>query len=183
MEYDKQTILVVDDNRSNINILIDLLKNYDVIPCLDGHTALEIVDKEEIGLILLDIMMPQMVGFEVCTILKANPKNKSIPIIFISAKHEPEQIAKGFELGAVDYISKPFNPLELKCRVKTHLELQYNRKILEQKNIELALLNQKIKDTVKKDMEELMLGNQYLSGEDVDFGDFDAYLDNITLDS
>ncbi len=129
----KQTILIVDDTKDNIDILINLLNNYDVIPALDGNTALEIIEEENIDLILLDIMMPIMDGFEVCKILKKNPKTVNIPIIFLTAKSDNEDIKIGFELGAVDYITKPFNPSELISRVKTHLELKSYQDILEEK--------------------------------------------------
>jgi len=127
----KQTILIVDDISENVDILVEVLKNHDLVTALDGKTALEIVDEEEIDLILLDIMMPYMDGFEVCSILKANEKTSHIPIIFLSAKDKAEDIQKGFELGSVDYITKPFNPTELISRVDTHLKLRAYEKNLE----------------------------------------------------
>lgn len=128
-----QTILVVDDTKANIDVLVSLLENYDVIASLNGKDAIASVKHEKIDLILLDIMMPGMDGFEVCEILKADDATKNIPIIFLTAKHEKEDIEKGFALGAVDYLTKPFYPSELKARVKTHLELRTYQKELERR--------------------------------------------------
>lgn len=145
---DKQTILIVDDNESNLDVLLGILSQYDVIPSLDGKTALSIIEDENIDLILLDIMMPELDGYDVCKILKNNPKTSKIPIIFLSAKYEMNDIKKGFKLGAVDYITKPFNPIELLVRINTHLELRDY-----QKNLEV-----KIKDEIEKNslVEQIM---------------------------
>jgi len=144
---DKQTILIVDDIKENIDILMALLDNFDLIPAVDGKTALEIVDEEDIDLILLDIMMPEMNGFEVCEKLKNNPKTKHIPIIFITAKNKPEDIQNGFDLGAVDYVTKPFNPDELISRVNTHLKLRAY-----EKNLEKKVAQEIEKNTLKEQM-------------------------------
>ena len=133
MTDNKQTILIVDDNKMNIDILLGILTNYDVIPALNGQTAIEVINNENIDLILLDIMMPQMDGFEVCEIIKNNLKMIKVPIIFLTSKYEMEDIKKGFELGAVDYVTKPFNPIELIVRINTHLELRSYQKDLEVK--------------------------------------------------
>ncbi|MEA1916127.1 MAG: hybrid sensor histidine kinase/response regulator [Campylobacterota bacterium] len=127
------TILVVDDNIINLDLLINILNSYDVATSLSADNALEVLENESIDLILLDIMMPQMNGYELCELLKNSPKHKDIPIIFLSAKSSHEDITYGFELGAVDYITKPFNPKELLARVKTHLELREYQKLLEEK--------------------------------------------------
>jgi len=142
----KQTILIVDDVKENIDVLMELLVDYDLIPALDGQTALEIIGSEEnIDLILLDIMMPDMDGFEVCEILKKDKKTKHIPIIFLSAKNKAEDIQKGFELGAVDYVTKPFNPKELISRTNTHLKLRAYEKDLEAK-VEEEIQKNKLKE-------------------------------------
>ena len=120
----KQTILIVDDVRENVDVLVELLKEYDLITALDGETAIEIAETEDVDLILLDIMMPKVDGFEVCRYLKKNLKTLHTPIIFLSAKGDYEDIATGFKLGAVDYVTKPFNPSELLSRVNTHLKLR-----------------------------------------------------------
>ena len=105
-----QTILIVDDVKENVDILVELLNEHDLVTALDGQVALDIVDEEDVDLILLDIMMPEIDGFEVCRRLKSNLKTAHIPIIFLSAKDKHEDIQEGFSLGAVDYITKPFNP-------------------------------------------------------------------------
>ncbi len=131
----KQTILIIDDVSENVDLLVDLLHQYDLITALDAESALEILDQEadDIDLILLDIMMPKMDGFELCEILKSQVKTVKIPIIFLSAKNATEDIQKGFELGGVDYVTKPFHPKELLSRVSTHLKLRAYDKELEQR--------------------------------------------------
>jgi putative two-component system response regulator len=128
------TILAVDDQPVNLRILKKrlLLENYPIITADNGKAAMKIIEKNKPDLILLDVMMPEMSGFEVCTILKSDPKTRSIPIIFLTAKAEPEDIVTGFNLGAVDYISKPFNHAELISRIKTHTELKRLQDNLEQ---------------------------------------------------
>lgn len=127
-----ETILIVDDSPINIQILLDLLGDkYDVIVALDGKSALEIAMREKPELILLDIVMPSVDGYEVCSQLKQNPKTNSIPIIFLTAKTDEDSIEKAYEIGGNDYISKPFKPKELMARVKTQLELQSLIKNLE----------------------------------------------------
>ncbi len=127
-----QTILVVDDTNINIKILVELLGDkYDVVVAMDGKTALKIAKEEIPDLILLDIMMPIIDGFEVCKQLKENPKTKDIPIIFLTAKTDEDSIEKAYEIGGSDYVLKPFKPKELIARVKTQLELQCLIKNLE----------------------------------------------------
>jgi len=118
-------ILVVDDEPLNINILVDLLKdNYKMMAAKNGKQALKAArSANKPDLILLDIMMPDMDGYEVCSILKEDSTTKDIPIMFVSAMNEDSDETKGFELGAVDYITKPISPTILKARVQTHLAL------------------------------------------------------------
>lgn len=118
------TILAVDDSEMNIDMLMGILKKYDVIPALSGEDALEILQEEEVDLILLDIMMPGMDGFEVCRRIKADERTQNIPVMFITVKNSEHDILKCFELGIVDYVPKPFNAVELLARVTTHLELR-----------------------------------------------------------
>lgn len=118
----KSTILIVDDTPANIEILVDLLSDYDIAVSLDGKAAIDIAKNSSIDLILLDIMMPELDGFEVCNQLKQNLKTKNIPIIFITAKTDEKSIEKAYNTGGVDYISKPFKPREVRARVKLHLE-------------------------------------------------------------
>jgi len=121
----KQKILVVDDVIDNIKILIDLLKpNYRTFFANNGEKALQIAQSKAPDLILLDIVMPEMDGFEVCRKLKSNSISCDIPVIFISAMNEVGDETKGLEVGAVDYITKPISPAIVKARVKTHLKLR-----------------------------------------------------------
>jgi putative two-component system response regulator len=116
------TVLVVDDTEANIDILMDILgEEYDVTVAMDGEDALETVVEDAPDLILLDIMMPDIDGFEVCRRLKDNPDTASIPVIFLSALSEDEEKQKGLDLGAVDFITKPFYPAEIQTKVKQHL--------------------------------------------------------------
>lgn len=118
-------ILIVDDTPKNIQILGTVLRQqqYQIYVAQNGLQALEVANKVIPDLILLDIMMPEMDGFQACTELKKSALTQKIPVIFLTAKAEAEDIVKGFELGAVDYVLKPFNSSELLARVKTHLEL------------------------------------------------------------
>lgn len=136
MDLCKSYILIVDDNPTNIQLLGSVLKEdgYSVEYALNGKDALKWVDDKEFDLILLDIMMPEMDGFEVCTRLKKKALTKNIPIIFLTSKNESESIVRGFELGAVDYISKPFERNELLARVTTHITLRNTQRELFIKN-------------------------------------------------
>ncbi|MFO7864877.1 MAG: hybrid sensor histidine kinase/response regulator [Salinivirgaceae bacterium] len=125
-------ILIVDDFVSNIQVMASMLKphNYDIEFTTSGTEALEWVQQEEFDLILLDVMMPEMDGFEVCARLKKNNKTKDIPIIFVTAKTDEESIQRGFKAGAVDFLTKPYRESELVARVKNHITLELQRKEL-----------------------------------------------------
>jgi adenylate cyclase len=118
-------ILVVDDTPANIQTLAGTLKakGYQISVATNGRQALEVVGRVRPDLILLDVMMPEMDGFETCRRLKASEATRAIPVIFLTARTETEDIVKGFELGAVDYVAKPFNAHELLARVHTHLTM------------------------------------------------------------
>lgn len=125
MEKTKKTILAVDDTETNIDIMLELLgEKYDVIVALEGYSALEIVKENRVDLILLDIMMPKMDGYEVCRRLKSDESTLNIPIIFITAMSDEKSIEIAYEAGGDDYISKPFKPLELLARINTQLKLK-----------------------------------------------------------
>lgn len=130
----KPIILIVDDVPKNIQVLGTLLSKFDceLAIAMNGQQALDTVEKVKPDLILLDVMMPVMDGHETCRQLKSNEQTKDIPVIFLSAKTETEDIVKGFELGAVDYVTKPFIGSELLARVKTHLTLKTTQNILGQ---------------------------------------------------
>lgn len=119
-----KTILIVDDTVENLDILETLLEGYDIVDATNGADALEILEEEKIDLILLDIMMPDMDGYEVCKKIKENFETKDIPIIFITAKTDENSIEKAYDVGGIDYVRKPFKPKELLARVKRELELQ-----------------------------------------------------------
>ncbi len=125
----KRLILIVDDLPDNLQVLAGHLTDagYEILAANSGPRALALVANRKPDLILLDIMMPGMDGFEVCRALKADPESEHIPVIFITARTETEDIVEGLEKGAVDYVTKPFKPAELLARVRTHIELKSAR--------------------------------------------------------
>ena len=127
-------ILVVDDTPANLEVIIDTLSSaqYSVSAVTSGNRALKQLQRNAPSLILLDIQMPEMDGFETCQHIKANPDTANIPIIFITATSDTESIVKGFSLGAVDYLTKPFRETELLARVHTHLKLHILTEQLEE---------------------------------------------------
>lgn len=135
----KSEVLIVDDIPSNLNFLSEVLhlEGIGVLLATSGMDAIEIAQYKHPDLILLDIAMPLMDGYEVCAKLKANEETRDIPVIYLTARTEPEDILKGFETGAVDYILKPFNATELIARVKTHLELRAKTEALKSVNVHL----------------------------------------------
>ena len=133
---ERQTLLIVDDTPDNITLLSGLLKNrYRIKVATEGERALKIAALDPPpDLILLDIMMPGMDGYEVCRRLKANPRTTGIPVIFLTAKVQVEDEEKGLKLGAVDYITKPISPPIVLARVETHLTLKNARQFLQDRN-------------------------------------------------
>ncbi len=148
MNNNKPLILIVDDNPQNVQILGKKIEQngYDTAIAMNGAQALNYVKHQEPDLILLDIIMPEMDGFEVCQILKTNPITEEIPLIFLTACNGYDDISKAFEIGAVDYITKPFNLIELNARIKTHLELKKSRETLKCYNEQLESTNKELKD-------------------------------------
>ena len=115
----KYCILIVDDVPGNIKTLLGMLaSDYRVLIAKSGEKALSVVESESVDLILLDVLMPEMDGFEVCRQLKESEKSRDIPIIFVTAKNEQIDAAKGYELGAVDYLTKPINPEVVHARIQ-----------------------------------------------------------------
>lgn len=149
-ESNKSLILIVDDAKENIDILFQaLVEDYELGVAVDGESALEYVSSEAPDLILLDIMMPGMDGYEVCKRLKSNAVTKDIPIIFLTAMNEIENKTAGFEAGAVDYITKPFEIMEVKARVKTHLDLKSALKTIQSYNKRLEkMVEQRTKELI-----------------------------------
>lgn len=148
-------ILVVDDTPSNIQTLTAILKEqgYQISAATNGRQALEVLERVRPDLILLDVMMPEMDGFEVCTHLKTSSEWHDIPIIFITAKTDTADIVRGFELGAVDYVGKPFNAHELLARVNTHLSIDRLRR--ENERLLLNILPAPIADRLKSGDEHI----------------------------
>lgn len=146
----KKRILVVDDVPSNIGLLSEGLKGeYTIIAAKNGQMALERAFSEnQPDLILLDINMPEMDGYQVCRSLKDDPNTRDIPVLFLSAMEEVQDKTKGFKLGAVDYITKPFDIMEVKARIETHLALVSAQKQLKIQNQRLAELNKLKNDFV-----------------------------------
>ncbi|MGC9375453.1 MAG: hybrid sensor histidine kinase/response regulator [Bacteroidales bacterium] len=148
MDTQKFKILIVDDNPKNLQVLGNLLEKqqYNVEYALSGAEALEWVNSEQFDLILLDIMMPGMDGYEVCETIRKDEQYQDIPIIFLTAKTDKESIVKGFNLNAQDYVSKPFDTAELLARINTHLELKDSRDKLKNVN---QWLEQKVDEKTK----------------------------------
>jgi len=148
-------ILIVDDEPKNIQLLGILLQEsgYAVEFAMSGSETLAWVNRKTFHLILLDVMLPDIDGYDICKRLKSNPNTRSIPIIFLTAKSNPESIVKGFRIGAVDYVTKPFQREELLARVKMHLELVGQQRaldkyadLLEEKNLELKQKNAQLEE-------------------------------------
>lgn len=142
-------ILIVDDNPRNLQVLGKFLQNeqYELEFAINGSVALEWLEIKEFDLVLLDINMPGIDGFEVCRIIRANPKFDKMPVFFLTAETLRDSVLKGFDLGAQDYITKPFDSRELIMRVRTHISLKKNMEKLEQLN---QTLEQKVADRTRE---------------------------------
>src|SRR5262245_30459439 len=136
----KERILIVDDTPANVRMVTGILKGkgYALSVATNGKEALDLLDWIRPDLILLDVVMPEMDGFETCRRIKAVEAWQDIPIIFLTAKTDTADLVKGFEIGAVDYVGKPFNAHELLARVGAHLTIDQLRRSLAAKNRELA---------------------------------------------
>ncbi len=132
MNEQAASVLIVDDVMENIQVVMSHLRDegYDLLFASDGPSALETMAEGGIDLVLLDVMMPGMDGFEVCRRLKADPRTREVPVIFLTAKTDTESLLEGFAAGGVDYVTKPFNPAELLARVRTHLRLRRSEQAL-----------------------------------------------------
>jgi two-component system, sensor histidine kinase and response regulator len=173
-------ILVVDDNLKNIQVLATVLarNGYEVEYAVNGSDAIEIVKSEDFELILLDIMMPEVDGFDACVAIKKIENKKDTPIIFLTAKNDIESITMGFDIGAVDFITKPFNDKELLRRVQTHIELKKSReKLMEINN---WLENQVSERTMELNLAKIELekANQELIRQDKTKTDFLTLISN-----
>lgn len=140
-----EKVLIVDDVPANMRILGELLKEkYEILVANNGSRAVQVAQSKRPDLILMDVMMPEMDGFTACRALKLTDVTANVPVIFITARNQTDDVVKGFESGGVDYITKPFNPSELYARVKTHLELKNLREELARRAMQLAELNQEL---------------------------------------
>lgn len=156
-------ILIVDDSPVNLKIISGLLAHtHEVLTAGDGKTAIHQATMKKPDLILLDIIMPEMDGLEVCRYLKSQAVTREIPVIFITVVSEPQDIVKAFEVGGQDYITKPFSALELCARIKTHLELQVSREALKAYARELEAKNKELNDTLAR--LEVVAITDYLTG-------------------
>ncbi|MHC5598307.1 MAG: response regulator [Nostoc sp.] len=155
--FENNIILIVDDVPNNLKVLSDTLANagFEVAIATSGEGALQQLEHTTVSLILLDVMMPGMDGFETCQRIKANPKTRNIPIIFVTALSESVNKVTGFELGAIDYITKPFQQNEVLARVRTHLQLNQLSQSLEARNIELQQLTEQLEQRVAERTQEL----------------------------
>ena len=148
----RQKILIVDDTLANIEILYNILQGeYEIFFAKSGADGVRIVKKEMPDLILLDIMMPDMDGYQVCAAIKGDAVTAGIPVIFITAMGNVEDEAKGLGCGAIDYITKPISPPIVKARVRNHLELKRNRDLLEAFAAELGEKNGKLEILARED--------------------------------
>jgi two-component system sensor histidine kinase/response regulator len=158
-EPEVASILVVDDRASNIHPVSALLQQhgYQVFPALSGRQALDRIERALPDLVLLDMRMPEMDGFEVCALLKSNDRTATIPVIFLTASSEREAVARAFAAGAVDYVTKPFVGEELLARVRTHVDLKRMRDHLLRLANERADLTQIVAHDLKNPLTSIML--------------------------
>ncbi len=170
MEHKNQDtmVLIVDDTPKNIQLIGSILmeQEYRISVAKNGREALKVVKEVKPDIILLDIMMPEMDGFETCMHLKDSQETKDIPVIFLTAKIEPEDIVKAFELGAVDYVIKPFNAKELLVRINTHLELKFAHEKIKGSEQELRKVNAEIKaqrDEIEAQRDQLVAQKQKIT--------------------
>jgi diguanylate cyclase (GGDEF)-like protein len=174
-EIHKPIVLIVDDNPHNLRVVTDMMEEsgYEPVIALSGKKALGFIAIQKPDLILLDVKMPELDGYEVCRILKSDPQTREIPIIFLTVQSDLDDVIRGFESGAVDFVSKPFNILELQMRTKTHLELKqirdaqkiYNQQ-LENANRELKKANEIIR-TQNEQLREVAFRLEQVSKTDV----------------
>ena len=169
-------ILLVDDNHQNLQVLGKLLQEekYKIEFALNGESALDWLNNKQFDLILLDLHMPGMNGFEVCKRIRSDKTVKEIPIIFLSAESERESILKGFEVGAQDYVTKPFDSRELLARVKTQLDLKSKTENLRKVN---EWLGKKIDNWLKASVGMPKVGEIYdLSAKMIEFDRNQSYV-------
>ncbi len=166
-----KAILVVDDNRDNINLIEEILseEGYEnILVASSGGEALSIINEKNIDIVLLDIMMPDMDGYEVCSALQHAEETSDIPVIMVTAKTTSEDLKQGFKVGAFDYIKKPFNEVELIARVQSALKLKKSKDELKKKNVGLSYLTQQYRaaiDALKQEISDHKKAEEELQEE------------------
>lgn len=163
-DIDNVLVMIIDDNPENLKYLASIVKKsgYEYVMSLNGNQALEFLKSEKPDIILLDIMMPEIDGYEVCQKLKSNENTKDIPIIFVTAKAEIDEIVKGFEVGGVDYVTKPFNFVILESRIRTHIELKRSKDKLKKYIAKLEETNAILEK--EKERSDYLANRDYLTG-------------------
>jgi diguanylate cyclase (GGDEF)-like protein len=185
MDDRRRTILIVDDERVNIEVLGEALGgDYEILVATSGPEALKIAFEQIPDLILLDIVLPAMDGYEVCQRLKADPRTHPIPVIFITAMNDEQEEARGLAAGAIDYITKPIRPLTVKARVLNHLELKRYQDFLEDLSMTDGLTGihnrRKFDEFLKREWGRAMRNKSFLSLMMVDIDYFKAYNDHYS---
>lgn len=157
-QSEKGRLLIIEDNPTNLSLLFEYLNNFGfkVFVATDGGTALEQIALTQPDLILLDVMMPGIDGFETCRRLKENPLTQNIPVIFLTALSDTVDKVQGFQIGAVDYITKPIQSEEVLSRIQTHLTIRNLQRQLQEKNEELTQINQNLEQLVNAKTKQLI---------------------------
>ena len=189
LEREKPLLLIVDDNSANIQLLSNIIstQNYDIAIATNGYKALEIANSYLPDLILLDISMPGIDGFEVCTRLKNEPITADIPVIYLTCFTGQSEIVRGFETGGVDYITKPYHIPELLARVRTHLDLKFLRERVEKDKIALEKMNTQLTEFHAIAIHDLkvplnnisLLGKMIRDDKDMDREEIEEFTEDI----
>ncbi len=179
MQARKPKIFIVDDIMKNLQVIGGILmeESFDIAMATNGTQALNMVKNIMPDLILLDVMMPDMNGYQVCEKLKSDPELAHIPVIFLTAKSDTEDIIQGFKIGGVDYITKPFKKEELLVRIKTHIDLKFATDTIRRQNAELTKLNEEKNEflgiaahDLKNPLSAIMGLSELMLREDMEFG-------------
>jgi len=175
-------ILIIEDQSENISVLFDFLEqyHYELLVATDGESGLEVAAEKIPDIILLDVMMPGLNGFETCRLLKQRPELKEIPVIFMSALSELENKITGFEVGAVDYVTKPFQQQELLMRIRTHLKIYNLQRELVQKNHELDAFVHTVAHDLKNPLNAIV-GSTHLLELAREDGDTEMFSEFLTM--
>ncbi|AWB68273.1 diguanylate cyclase response regulator [Saccharobesus litoralis] len=176
-------VLVVDDDPNMIRLIAESLgKNYDILVARDGRACLKIIANQSVDLILLDVMMPDISGFELCQTIKDNVNTQDIPIIFVTSLEQEHDVAKGFNVGAVDFVSKPISAVILRARVRTHvtMKIQLDKMQVLATTDPLTLLanRRKFDETLQLEWKRCLRNTKPIAILMIDIDNFKAYNDN-----